>query len=326
MIEGHGDDGYRYGMVRMNFSSNIYAHADLSALKAYLAAHLDCIASYPEPSARTLEALIADDCGLDASQVLVTAGATEAIYLIAQTFRSDPTYRVLRPSFSEYEDACRQEGYSETEQAALCWLCNPENPTGRVYDKDFVKNLSRQHRLVVLDQSYEDYTDRPLLSPLEAVETGNLIQLHSMTKRYGVPGLRLGYVVSSAALVALLRARMRPWTVNALALKAGEWLLREKPQILPDRHAYLAEARRLRERLDKIAGIEMEPTSTNFMLGTVHPATAAELKDFLALQKGMLIRDASNFEGLTPHHFRVAAQTPEEDDALVEAVKEFVTP
>lgn len=325
MIEGHGDDGYRYGMVRTNFSSNIYAHADLSALKAYLAAHLDCIASYPEPSARTLEALIADDCGLDASQVLVTAGATEAIYLIAQTFSDRPTYRVLRPTFSEYEDACRLFGYSESEQGSLCWLCNPENPTGRVYDPEFVKDLSRRHRYLLLDQSYEDYTDRPLLSPLEAVAQGNVIELHSMTKRYGVPGLRLGYVTAPAEVIAMLRAGMRPWAVSAPALKAGEWLLANKPPILPEKEAYLAETRRLRERLDRIEGIEMEPTSTNFMLGTVHPATAAELKDYLALQHGMLIRDASNFAGLTPHHFRVAAQLPEENDALVQAIEEFMT-
>ena len=325
MIEGHGDDGYRYGQIRMNFSSNIYAHADLSALKAYLATCLDGIASYPDPSPRHLEGLIADDCGLEASEVLVTAGATEAIYLIDQTLRDEPTYRVFRPAFSEYEDACRLFGYREAGQAALCWLCNPDNPTGKVYEKDYVKDLSRQHRILVLDQSYEDYTARPLLSPSEAVALGNVIQLHSMTKRYGVPGLRLGYVTASATLIARLRAGMRPWAVNTLALRAGEWLLREKPRILPDMKAYLSEARRLREHLNEIEGIEMAPTSTNFMLGTVSPAMAADLKDYLALQKGMLIRDASNFKGLTPHHFRVAAQKPEEDDALVEAIKEFVT-
>ncbi|MBQ9202275.1 MAG: aminotransferase class I/II-fold pyridoxal phosphate-dependent enzyme [Bacteroidales bacterium] len=324
MIEGHGDDSYLYGNIRMNFSSNIHAHADLSALKSFLAGHLDCIASYPEPSPRRLEALIAADCGLDPSQVLVTAGATEAIYLIAQVFRDRPTFKVFRPTFSEYEDACRIFGYRESDRADLCWLCNPDNPTGRVCDEAFIRTLTGQHRLLVLDQSYEDYTAQPLIHPSLVPAFGNLIQLHSMTKRYAVPGLRLGYVTAASDLVARLRSEMHPWPVNALALQAGEWLLTNRQTVLPDKDLRLAEAVRLRHLLNAIEGIEMGESSTTFMLGTVRPALAAELKDWLAREKGMLIRDASNFQGLTAHHFRIAAQSPEEDDSLVAAVRDFM--
>ena len=66
------------------------------------------------------------------------------------------------------------------------------------------------------------------------------------------------------------------------------------------------------------------PTHTNFMLSAIHCATAAELKDYLATSHHILIRDASNFESLTPHHFRVAAQTPEEDDLLIDAITQYV--
>ena len=74
----------------------------------------------------------------------------------------------------------------------------------------------------------------------------------------------------------------------------------------------------------EIPGIAVMETQTNFMLCTVEKRTAALLKDYLARSHGMLIRDASNIKGLTQHHFRVAAQKPEENDALVEAIKIFM--
>ena len=82
MIEGHGDDLYRYDNIKMNFSSNIYNGTDLSALEDYLCSRMDVIRSYPEPSAASLEQMIALDCGISPDEVLVTSGAVDAIYLI----------------------------------------------------------------------------------------------------------------------------------------------------------------------------------------------------------------------------------------------------
>jgi threonine-phosphate decarboxylase len=220
MIKGHGDDIYSYSGIRMNFSSNIYAHADLQQLEEHLCSHMDVIRSYPEASPRSLEVLIAEKHGVSPDEVLKTSGATDAIYLIAQAFRERLTFRVFPPTFSEYEDACRLFGYEEADDAALCWLCNPNNPTGEAFSVPYIKDLATQHELLVIDQSYEDYTLAPMLSPQEAVHMGNVLQLHSMTKQYAVPGLRIGYVVASAKLIATLRHHYRPWAVNALAVEA----------------------------------------------------------------------------------------------------------
>ena len=107
MLSGHGDDIYNYSGIRMNFSSNIYAHANLTGLEAHLCSHIDLIRSYPEPSPRSLEEMMAEKYGISPDEVLVTSGATDAIYLIAQTFREKGTFKVLPPTFSEFEDACR---------------------------------------------------------------------------------------------------------------------------------------------------------------------------------------------------------------------------
>ena len=323
MIEGHGDDLYRYENIKMNFSSNIYNGTDLSALETYLASRMAVVRSYPEPSAASLEGMIARECGISPDEVLVTSGAVDAIYLIAQAYRHEGTCHILQPTFREYEDACRVFGYQERADGALCWLCNPNNPTGDVLTVEEVLALAGSHRLLIVDQSYEDYTMAPLLQSADVVGRDNIILLHSMTKRYAVPGLRLGYVTASARVISRLREQYRPWAINALSLEAGKWLVQRGETAIPDLPSYLAETQRLRTMLNGIDGIETLDTQTNFFLCTIASTTATQLKEYLAREHGILIRDASNFTGLTPHHFRIATQSPAENDTLVAAIRNY---
>ena len=324
MIHGHGDDAYNYSAIRANFSSNICQHADHALLKAHLTAHFNVVDNYPEPEPWTLERQIAHCHGIDPECVIVTNGATDAIYLVAQTYAHLP-YTIGQPAFSEYEDACRMFGLSEG-TGGLCWVCNPRNPDGYVYRLEETDRLADSNSLLVVDQAYERYTCQPLLSPREAVDRRNIIQLHSMTKTYAIPGLRLGYLVAHADITARLRCHLRPWSVNALAIEAGRFLLQhDELQVTPD----LGEAQRLHARLSAIDGLALQPTATNFMLcrcsrGSSGWQTAADLKEQLALRYGLLIRDASNFQGLSPSHFRIASQTPAENDLLVEAITQLM--
>ena len=142
-----------------------------------------------------------------------------------------------------------------------------------------------------------------------------------MTKMYGVPGLRLGYITAHEQLTEQLRRYLRPWSVSALAVEAGKYLLQHEELLCQPN---LAEARRLRDALLQLPGISVAPTQTNFMLCCLAHSTAAALKEYLATQHGILIRDASNFRGLTPQHFRIAAQAPEANDALISAISHFL--
>ena len=113
-------------------------------------------------------------------------------------------------------------GYQEAPKGgAVRWLCNPNNPTGEVYPLEKIQILSRRHHWLVIDQSYEDCTSCEMLSPREGVEMQNVIQIHSMTKRFSIPGLRLGYITAPAPVISRLRTNYRPWAVNALAIEAG---------------------------------------------------------------------------------------------------------
>ncbi len=320
MIEGHGDDAYRYDGITSDFSSNICLPAHHhEALMAHLAARPELIGHYPEPEAWSLEAMIAERHDIDPRCVIVTNGATDAIYLIAQSF-SMLRPVILTPTFSEYADACSQMSGRKKIDKSFLWLCNPNNPTGEVYDQPYIDCKMAEYGLVVLDQSYEYYTHAHVWNPRWGARTTYNIQIHSLTKTYAVPGLRIGYITAHRHMAEHIRRYVRPWSVSALAVEAGKFLLQHDELVCsPD----LAEAQRLRQKLLEI-GIEVRPTQTNFMLCCLPHHNAADLKDFLARNHGMLIRDASNFQGLTPRHFRVAAQTPEENNALVVAIRGFL--
>ncbi len=336
MIHGHGDDIFNYPEIRSNFSSNIFTHADLAELKAHLCSKMGLISHYPEPEPHSLSRVIAEKYGISPDNILVTNGATDAIYLIAQTIaRSQYTHYETGtlPTFSEYEDASRMsgliprinEGMTASGMHTVRWLCNPNNPTGDVYTKKELEDITRLFGLVVIDQSYEDYTLAAMMTHCEAAESENIIQIHSLTKTYAIPGLRIGYITAPQHLITQLRENARPWAVNALAIEAGKWLMENDVRIIDNLEFYLSETQRLRGLLNKIPGIYAQETQTNFILAKSSSMTAALLKDRLARQYYILIRDASNIRGLTPYHFRVSTQTPAENDQLAEAIRKIMT-
>lgn len=106
MLNGHGDDLQRYKNIRINFSSNVYNHFNHDGLFAHLAACLPRVVNYPEPAPVSLERKLASMLDLNPAEVMVTNGATEAIYLIAQAFQGAAS-SILQPTFAEYQDACR---------------------------------------------------------------------------------------------------------------------------------------------------------------------------------------------------------------------------
>ena len=336
MIEGHGDDIYRYDdLVKMNFSSNVYQHTDLTALKEYLKDSFDLISNYPEPQPRSLERLIALKEGISPEAVLVTNGATEAIYLIAQHFHGSASV-IPQPTFNEYADACRQyhhiisyENNDEMTQLPrdrVYWICNPNNPSGNVLMKGFMDYVVRRspRYTFVVDQSYETYTKEALLQTREMMDVTNLIILHSLSKTYGVPGLRLGYMTGHPSIIQLLRQHRHPWAMNALSIEAGKFLLKNGKPAIGNLDEYLEETERFHSNLREIKGVRVFETKTNYMLCELESVKASALKYYLIHEHGMLIRDCSNFHGLSPFFFRVSTQRPDENDALVAAIREYL--
>ena len=337
MIFGHGDDAYRYGkQIKIDFSSNVYYGADLSGLQAHLASRFGIVGHYPEPEPVSLEKMLAEKLGVHESTIMVTNGATEAIYLIAQLYSGWASI-IPQPTFTEYEDACKLFNHLLSYNAddelevlpedRIYWLCNPNNPTGNVVNTQLIRHIIRQHPryLYVIDQSYKDYTLSPMIRPKDMTDCYNVMLVHSLSKTYCIPGLRLGYIFASPIIIDRLRQIRQPWTVNAIAIEAGKYLLENDPKMIPDLPAYMKEAQRLRQELSAIDGLLVMDTATHYMLVNIDKGTAFDLKQWLIEHYGILIRDASNFRSLDNHCFRVTALTPEKNDRLVEAIKEYVS-
>ena len=333
MIHGHGDDLHRVGEVRVNFSSNVYNHFDHTRLFAYLAERMPVVCHYPEPTPESLEALLALQLGLSPDEVMVTNGATEAIYLLAQSLRGKRVC-IPQPTFAEYADACRLHGVEITsaeitssEQTDVLWICNPNNPTGEVLPLTDIREIitGNPHRLLIVDASYEHFTQEPLLSASEACRYPQVLMLHSMTKQFGIPGLRLGYLTGASQTLAPLRALRMPWSVNSLALEAGKYLVEHAADYALDFPALMAERERMAQELQKL-GFEVYPSQTHMLLCQCPQGTASEWKDYLVREHALLIRDASNFCGLTDRHFRIAIQTAEEDNLLLSALRQRLQP
>lgn len=332
MINGHGDDIYSHGKkIVSNFSSNVYNKFDSSDLEKYLCDHISTIHSYPEPDAHTLKSIICKNLHIGSDEICITNGATEAIYLIAQLYRGAKTAVVI-PTFSEYEDACRIQQHqlyfidsldNIESNTGLVWLCNPNNPTGKIYDADYLDRIVSNHpqTCFVIDQSYAGFTDTKIWLAKEALKYQNVIVLHSLTKCYAIPGLRLGYLTACSELTEKIAHFSMPWSVNQIAQLAGQYLLQNTAY---DFRECITESERVQNIIAGINGIKVYPSDMHYFLCRLDKGPASELKQFLIDRYGILIRDASNFRGLDERYFRIATQSPEENQELIKALQEWI--
>jgi len=331
MIDGHGDDGFRYGSIRLNFSSNVYAHFSHKHLFAWLEGRLSEISHYPEPVPRRLEDALAAQMGIENDEVMVTNGATEAIYLTALAMRGCRT-AIVAPTFAEYADACRVHQHRVTyipsiddipEGTDMVWLCNPNNPTGTVVPREKLLECFALHRdaVFVVDASYAPFTCQPLPTPAETCPLPNVVKIHSMTKEFAIPGLRLGYLTACRKLTQQIAGGRMPWSVNSVAQDAGLWLTAHREAYRLPLEELLDERKRVARALEATGICDALPSDTHILLCRLHRGTAAALKDYLARKHGILVRDASNFEGLDERYFRIAVQTREENDELIACIR-----
>lgn len=335
MTYGHGDDVFRYGdRIKYNFSTNIHQNVDHSALIGHLASIGDIFKNYPEPEAESVEELIANILSINKDNVFVTNGATEAIYLIAimaQRKRS----AIVVPTFREYQDACSVFRHNVSfisspieipSDCDLVWICNPNNPTGRAYDADILLSIieANPDKLFVVDQAYSDYSIKPTLSPKVMDKLDNIILLYSLTKRFAVPGLRIGYSVGHKKILDNLKKFRMPWSVNSIAIASALYLLQNRNDYHIDAVGLHKEIIRVSKAFTDI-GLIVTPSDCNFILVELPDRSAAQLKSWMIDNYGILIRDASNFECLGIRHFRVAAQSEAENDILINAVRKWIT-
>jgi threonine-phosphate decarboxylase len=335
MLHGHGDDAYRYKQkIVADFSTNVWYGGAPEGLKEFLFSRWQVVERYPEVLAESLGKQIAQHHHLNSDQVLISSGTTESIYLIAQAFGAKRT-TIAIPAFAEYEDACclHQHQLTFMDWSALaavpkldtdlCFICHPNNPMGSVLPQLEALITGNPQTFFIIDEAFIEFTVSvksviPLLDRYP-----NLVILRSLTKAYAIPGLRLGYIVASAAIIQQLKAVKFPWSVNALALEAGKFIFDNYHQVQIPLQQLLQEKENLVNQLQLHAPLKLQQSHTHFMLGETTHKTAAELKLFLIDNFGILIRDASNFRGLGEKHFRICTLSPDKNQLLIEALSQW---
>jgi len=338
MLQGHGDDGYRYtNEIKADFSTNVWYGGEPRGLKDHLFDHWERINRYPEVLAESLSQRAAQHHGVAPEQVLINSGTTESIYLIAQAYAGRKT-TIVAPAFAEYEDACRMHHHqltflpwSQLESLPhlpgdLVFICNPNNPTGAAFFQLADWIARNPQTLFVVDEAFIDFTlALPTAIPLLA-KYPNLLIMRSLTKTYAIPGLRLGYVVGQPPGIEKLKAVKQPWTVNTLALEAGHFIFEHFAAIQPPIGQLLTDKDDFIKQLSQREELRVYNSNTHFFLVETRLGTAAQLKQFLVDQHSLLIRDARNFRGLGEGYFRVATLTLEKNALLINALTEWSQP
>lgn len=198
----------------------------------------------------------------------------------------------------------------------LVWLCNPNNPTGAYLSAAGVAALlpAAPDALWVLDEAYRPFVADPWPS-IPLIERGNVVLLRSLTKDCALPGVRLGYLLGTADVIARVAAAQPPWSVSAAAIACGLAALRDPDHVARTTAALRAEAARLADRL-RAQGWRVLPSATHFML--IEVGDAAAVRATLLREHRIQVRNCASF-GL-PTFIRVAARRPEENERLIEAM------
>ncbi len=347
--DGHGGNITKicatYGLSPesiLDFSANInplrYSQNVLNAIRN----GFDTILHYPDTDCTELKRVIAEKTSHRECEIIVGNGSTELIYLAPRTLRPKKAL-LFQPTFSDYANAlqlvhadvseivlnesdsfqfspdyAKLNGFSPD----LIFLCNPNNPTSQLIERERILELadSFASATIVVDESFMGFIEeREKYSVLnDAGVIKNLIVICSLTKFFGMPGLRLGFLVAHETLVDKINKFKEPWTVNAIAQLAGKAAMEDEDFIKKSRIFVSAEKSFLYEQISEIDGLYPFSPSANFMLVRIdRPNLPASQLYAQLIKSGLVIRDCSNFRGLGERYFRIAVRTRDENLRLL---------
>ncbi len=346
MLTGHGGNFHYWASVLgcppdeiIDMSSNVNPLGPMDGLVAWLRNRMEVIGALPEADASEVIRRFGGRYDIDPARVLVGNGTTQFIYALPGILHCRKVL-IFGPTYSDYADAFRLSGAAlvyrlASQEAGFCHclddldaeerecdtvvICNPNNPTGNLIPRDALESFCRRNdqRTIVVDESYLPFSDAETTSTLLGSDLPNVIVLHSMSKIFRIPGLRIGFAISAnPQIIRRFRQAQQPWCVNALAHEAACFLL--DPQCPTD--AFIAETRRffdsekrtMMEILSQENGLRAFPSATSFLLIHLPDGLSASsvVEDTVRTHR-ILLRDCGNFYGLDSRFVRVSLKTSE---------------
>lgn len=336
----HGGDIYA-GDVRLDFSASVSPLGTPKSVIDALTRVLPELYHYPDPRCRALVQAIAKFERVPQERILCGAGASELIYTYCEAVRPKRAM-MLAPTFSEYAIALQRTGCEivrhtlaaeqnfdlqedllprlSREGIDALFLCNPNNPTGRLIPGELLEKIllrCRERNIALfVDECFLSLSDgADDLTPF-LPDVPQLFILKAFTKSYGMAGLRLGYgLCAGKELLQKMSAAAPPWTVSTPAQAAGVAALKNAAFLAENRALIRAERPRLEEELRKL-GFWVCPSQVNYILFRGDVGLTEQLR-----ARGVAIRDCANFEDLTSGWYRVAVRQYEENEQLIAAIR-----
>ena len=308
------------------------------------------IVNYPDPGHRELKSLLSSRLNVAEDELLIGNGAAECIAL-ALSGLDIRSVGIVAPCFSEYAQLAEAygakvrtvvgreaNGYRAEpaeldallEQADLLFLGHPNNPTGLTYSLPHLREIAdlaaRRSAYVVVDEAFIDFiapAERETLLP-ELRSFPHVLLMHSMTKFYAIPGLRLGYAIAAPELIRKMARKQVTWSVNGLALLAGQACLRPENAEYERRTRELIASERayLRQEIASRLGWRTWPGEANFLLIELSAFWTAERLQEALGPKGILVRSCAKYDGLTERHIRIAVRGRVDNVRLLAALEE----
>lgn len=336
----HGGDIYEESVI-LDYSTSINPFGAPKSVKKAICDITDRIDYYPDPYCRELIAKLSETENVPKEYILCGNGAAELIYSYieavlpkkfaetAPTFLGyseavkSPDCNIVRYNLSKDNDFDIDEGifdFLQKEKPDVFIVCNPNNPTGRLTKPQLMERILKychQNGIrLFVDECFLDLTTEGVSMKSYLKSYQNLFILKAFTKSYGMAGLRLGYCMSADSdLLKKMSIRVQPWNVSVVAQKAGVSALSENDFLKKSREYIENERKWLAESLKKM-GIFVCPSEANYILLCGKEKLYARLKE-----KGILIRNCSNYHGLGAGWFRIAVRMHSENEKLVDAIK-----
>ncbi|PAV27990.1 threonine-phosphate decarboxylase [Virgibacillus profundi] len=329
----------------IDFSANINPFGPPGILKEKWSELYPEIYDYPDPHTLILKERIAERENVDRSSILIGNGGSEIISLIGRML-AGKNVLLIEPAFSEYEKACNKNGCQifyhhlkepewelDEKEIALklkgmdaVFLCNPNNPTGIRYPHSTIvkllKECKQNNSYLIIDEAFYDFLEDYIpIAPL-LKDYSNLIILRSMTKMYAIPGLRLGYVLAGKHIIEKLSDDQPHWSVNILAMSAGELCLQDDRFIDNTINFIHTERERLFSFFHREAFVVSESSINFYLLRDPLEKEQMPFFEFL-LRRGIVPRHTYNFPGLEGKWLRFAIKGTKENNRLMEVLTEW---
>ncbi len=310
----------------LDLSASINPLGPAPGVRPALIDSLDRIMHYPGQTPREMEEVLAEGWGVDAACVMAGGGATELLHFVARAGWRAPTALVV-PVWSEFYRAfphALRLPSSDPErwpQRGLLVLSQPVNPTGEAMPEELVRRtIAGREGPVLVDETFIEFTQ--LTSAAQWVQQHpNLLVLRSLSKFYGLPGLRVGALVGSPEWIARLRRRREPWRVSTMAEAACRAALMDREHAERTRTLIEEERQYLLDRLSALPGLRFANSVANFLFAECD-RPAREICDWF-LDRKILLRNCSGLPGISGEAIRFAVRTRAENDRFAAAAEEL---